>query len=76
MDEYKEGMAVVCEAECKTKLMMPDKQDLNDNMKHEDNSSLIKFVGVGSALLIGEIILTGLIMLIWVGLKMITLFSN
>jgi hypothetical protein len=56
--------------------MMPDKQDLNDNMKHEDNSSLIKFVGVGSALLIGGIILTGLIMLIWVGLKMITLFSN
>jgi hypothetical protein len=55
---------------------MPGKEDVDDSMKHEDNSFLIKFVFIGSAILLGGIVIGGLIILILIGLEMISLFGN
>jgi len=55
---------------------MSSKEDVDDNMKHEDNSFLIKFVFIGSAILLGGIVIGGLIVLIWAVLQMISLFGN
>ena len=76
MDKNKEWLAVDRKAECKAKLIMSSKEDVDDNMKHEDNSFLIKFVFIGSAILLGGIVIGGLIILILIGLEMISLFGN
>ena len=76
MDKDKERLAVDSKAECKTRLIMSGKEDIEDSMKHEDNSFLIKFVFIGSAVLLGGIMVGGLIILILSGLEMISLFGN
>ncbi len=55
---------------------MSSKEDIDVSMKHEDNSFLIKFVFIGSAILLGGILIAGVIILIWVGLEIISLFGN